>query len=110
MTVSTAHAHVLSGDLGYSDTFDCLLCASLLLCLKKQVSPFDRIRTNLMNQPTDKKIYNGFVDCVVKTIQRDGVSSLWRGFIPIWARFPPTATIQLLTIEVLYGMAGLQSI
>lgn len=47
------------------------------------VSPFDRIRTNLMNQPTDKKIYNGFVDCVVKTTQTDGVLSLWRGFIPM---------------------------
>ena len=45
------------------------------------VSPFDRIRTNLMNQPTDKKIYDGFVDCVVKTVQKDGVSSLWRGFV-----------------------------
>ena len=74
------------------------------------VSPFDRIRTNLMNQPTDKKIYNGFIDCFAKTIQKDGVTSLWRGFIPIWARFAPTATIQLLTIEVLYGMFGLQSI
>ena len=63
-----------------------------------------------MNQPTDKKLYNGFVDCIAKTVQRDGVSSLWRGFVPIWARFAPTATIQLLTIEVLYNMAGLQSI
>jgi hypothetical protein len=47
------------------------------------VSPFDRIRTNLMNQPTDKKIYDGLVDCAVKTIKRDGVTSLWRGFIPM---------------------------
>merc|ERR1712183_555326 len=42
------------------------------------VSPFDRIRTNLMNQPTDKKIYNGFFDCATKTIQEGGVLSLWR--------------------------------
>jgi hypothetical protein len=47
------------------------------------VSPFDRIRTNLMNQPTDKKIYNGFLDCCTKTIQNDGIASLWRGFIPM---------------------------
>lgn len=32
-----------------------------------------------MNQPTDKKIYDGFVDCFVKTIKSDGVLSLWRG-------------------------------
>jgi len=74
------------------------------------VSPFDRIRTSLMNQPTDSKLYNGFVDCAVKTIKTDGVMSLWRGFIPIWARFAPTATIQLLVIETLYGVCGLKSI
>ena len=74
------------------------------------VSPFDRIRTNLMNQPTDKKIYDGFVDCVVKTVRNDGVGSLWRGFIPIWARFAPQATLQLLTIEYLYVMFGYKSI
>ena len=39
-----------------------------------------------MNQPTDAKIYNGFADCASKTIAQDGVLSLWRGFIPIWAR------------------------
>jgi hypothetical protein len=74
------------------------------------VSPFDRLRTNLMNQPTDKKIYNGFVDCAVKTIKSDGVLSLWRGFIPIWARFAPQATLQLLTIEFLYGAFGFRTL
>lgn len=47
------------------------------------VSPFDRIRTSLMNQPTDAKLYNGFADCVVKTVRTDGVLSLWRGFFPM---------------------------
>ena len=51
------------------------------------VAPFDMLRTKLMNQPTDQKIYNGFTDCLVKTVKGDGVLSLWRGFIPIWARF-----------------------
>jgi hypothetical protein len=74
------------------------------------VSPFDRVRTALMNQPTDKKIYTGPLDCARKLIAENGVRSLWRGFIPIWARFAPTATIQLLTIEALYEKAGLKSI
>ena len=74
------------------------------------VSPLDNLRTRLMNQPTDKKIYDGFVDCAVKTVKEDGVLSLWRGFIPIWARFAPQATLQLLTIEFLYGAFGFKSI
>ena len=79
-------------------------------CMTITVSPFDRIRTALMNQPTDAKLYNGFTDCAAKIIAESGPASLWRGFIPIWARFAPTATIQLLTIEVLYKSAGLKSI
>lgn len=74
------------------------------------VSPFDMVRTKLMNQPTDKKIYDGFLDCVMKTLKADGPTGFYRGFIPIWGRFAPSATIQLLTIETLYGMGGFKSI
>lgn len=74
------------------------------------VAPWDMLRTKLMNQPTDKKIYNGFVDCAKKTIQADGVLSLWRGFVPIWARFAPQATLQLLSIEVIYNAMGFKGI
>jgi len=74
------------------------------------VAPWDMLRTKLMNQPTDQKLYNGFSDCFVKTVKADGVLSLWRGFVPIWARFAPQATLQLLTIEFLYGAFGFKSI
>ena len=53
------------------------------------------LRTKLMNQPTDKKIYDGFIDCALKTVKEGGPLSLYRGFIPIWARFAPQATIQV---------------
>lgn len=74
------------------------------------VAPFDMLRTKLMNQPTDKKIYSSLADCAVKTVQQDGVLSLWRGFVPIWARFAPQATLQLLTLEALYNQFGFKSI
>lgn len=74
------------------------------------VSPWDMIRTKLMNQPTDKKIYSGFTDCLAKTVKADGVLSLWRGFVPIWARFAPQATLQLITIEAIYTSMGFKSI
>lgn len=48
-----------------------------------------------MNQPTDKKLYDGFTDCAMKTVKEGGVLSLWRGFVPIWARFAPQATLQV---------------
>jgi Mitochondrial carrier protein len=74
------------------------------------VAPFDMLRTRLMNQPVNEKLYSGFSDCLVKTIQQDGFLRLWRGFVPIWARFAPMATLQLLTIEFLYGTFGFKSI
>lgn len=72
------------------------------------VSPVDRIRTALMTDKTGK--YKGFVDCTVKLATNDGVLSFWRGFVPMWARFAPTATIQLVTIEYLYSICGFKSI
>jgi len=74
------------------------------------VAPFDRIRTKLMSQPTNARVYNGMADCLVQTVQKEGVLSLWRGFVPIWARFAPMATLQLLTIEFLYDKLGFKSI
>jgi hypothetical protein len=74
------------------------------------VAPFDRLRTKLMNQPTNKKVYSGLADCLVKTVRQEGPLSLWKGFVPIWARFAPMATLQLLTIEFLYASFGFKSI
>lgn len=63
------------------------------------VAPFDMVRTKLMNQPLDMKIYTGFVDCFVKIVSQHGVSGLYSGFIPIWMRFAPTTCLQLIIFE-----------
>jgi len=65
------------------------------------VSPFDIMRTRLMNQPSDKKIYNGFLDCATKIFTNEGPLAFWKGFIPIWGRFAPTTCLQLLIFEQL---------
>jgi hypothetical protein len=72
------------------------------------VAPFDMVRTQLMNQPMDKKIYTGFSDCVVKIIQNQGVKGLYSGFIPIWARFAPTTCLQLIIFEQLKSVFGVE--
>lgn len=74
------------------------------------VSPFDIIRTRLMNQPADAKLYNGFLDCFAKILANEGPLGFYKGFIPIWSRFAPTTTLQLLIFEQLrkaMGMGGL---
>mmetsp|Transcript_12233 Transcript_12233/g.18937 ORF Transcript_12233/g.18937 Transcript_12233/m.18937 type:complete len:300 (+) Transcript_12233:57-956(+) len=74
------------------------------------VSPFDMVRTRLMNQPADAKIYNNALDCFVKIIKNEGPATLWRGFMPIWSRFAPTTTIQLVIFEQLRVLSGMQSL
>lgn len=74
------------------------------------VSPFDMIRTRLMNQPADAKIYNNAVDCFIKIVKNEGPLVLWRGFLPIWSRFAPTTTLQLVIFEQLRGLMGMKAL
>ena len=74
------------------------------------VAPFDMVRTRLMNQPADAKIYNNAIDCFGKIIKNEGPGTLWRGFVPIWSRFAPTTTLQLVIFEQIRGLMGMKSL
>lgn len=74
------------------------------------VAPADNLRTRLMNQPTDKKIYNGLMDAAVKVVRSEGPMALYRGFFPMWGRFAPQATLQLVIFDNLLTMCGFSSI
>ena len=71
------------------------------------VSPFDIMRTRLMNQPTEAPIYNGFVDCFQKILKTEGPTGFYKGFLPIWGRFAPATCCQLVIFEALRKMAGM---
>ena len=97
------------------DSLKTAFCSSFLagFFMTVTVAPFDRIRTALMNQPTNAKIYEGMSDCFVKTVRSEGILSLWRGFIPIWARFAPSkcsvdSTIYLSFLVTSYLFSLLQ--
>jgi hypothetical protein len=72
------------------------------------VSPFDMIRTQLMNQSSAAKMYSGFVDCFVKIIKEKGFAGLYTGFIPIWARFAPNACLQFIIFEQIKPIFGVK--
>uniref|UniRef100_A0A7S2DKU3 Uncharacterized protein n=1 Tax=Octactis speculum TaxID=3111310 RepID=A0A7S2DKU3_9STRA len=81
------------------------------LCITCTVAPFDMVRTRLMNQPTDgPRIYNGFADCLVKLIRQNGPASLWRGFVPMWARVAPTTCLQLMLFEQISMALGSKAV
>ena len=70
------------------------------------VAPFDNVRTRLMNQPTGAKVYTGMLDCFTKIVAKDGPRVLYRGFLPIWGRFAPQATLQLVVFEAVLKATG----
>jgi len=71
------------------------------------VAPFDMVRTKLMNQPPDRKVYSGFVDCIAQIVRQKGIRGLYAGFVPIWARFAPTTCLQLIIFEQVKPIFGI---
>jgi len=74
------------------------------------VAPFDMVRTRLMNQPADAKVYSNALDCAMKIATQEGPLTFWRGFFPIWSRFAPTTTLQLVIFESLRSAMGMESL
>ncbi len=68
-------------------------------CVAITVTPFDVVRTRLMNQTIVE--YKGFTDCVIKLMKYEGFFSLYSGFFPIWSRLAPVTLLQLVIFEQL---------
>ena len=86
---------VVKNQLGFKDGIPCQFMSAFTagFFMTCTVSPFDIIRTRLMNQPADAKLYNGFVDCFVKILKNEGPLGFYKGFLPIWGRFAPTTCL-----------------
>lgn len=72
------------------------------------VAPFDKVRSLLMNQKKGAQAYNGFLDCVFKVVSKEGPLGLWVGFVPIWTRFAPTTTGQLVIFSIIKKKYNIQ--
>ncbi|XP_034948328.1 mitochondrial uncoupling protein Bmcp isoform X2 [Chelonus insularis] len=72
-------------------------------------TPIDVVRTRLMNQKqinsstcsTSHYLYKGSVDCFFQTIKTEGVSALYKGFVPSFLRMGPWNVIFFITYEQL---------
>jgi len=68
-------------------------------------SPFDVVKSRVMNQPFDAKgrgtLYKGMVDCFMKSIAKEGPFSLWKGFWPNFGRIGPRVITIFLVMEQL---------
>jgi len=73
-------------------------------------NPFDVAKSRVMNQPVDAngkgKLYGGMIDCFSQAVRKEGVGSLWKGFIPAWARVGPRVIIIFMMMEQLKAHFG----
>ncbi|XP_071444065.1 mitochondrial uncoupling protein 4 [Hetaerina americana] len=73
-------------------------------------TPADVIKTRVMNQPTDETgkglVYKSSVDCLIKTVNNEGLLALYKGFFPVWIRLAPWALTFWVSFEQLRHQLG----
>lgn len=77
-------------------------------------SPIDMVRTRYMNQKKDgnKKpvLYRGTLDCIMKTVRKEGLFGLYKGFIPNWTRTGTHTVVTFFVFEQLRAFVGMRPI
>jgi len=66
-------------------------------------TPADVVKARMMNQPTDPTgrgiYYKSSLDCLLKTVQGEGVMAVYKGFVPCWMRMAPWSLTFWLSFE-----------
>ncbi|KAF5740160.1 hypothetical protein HS088_TW11G00226 [Tripterygium wilfordii] len=65
-------------------------------------NPVDVIKTRVMNmkvEPGQAPPYNGALDCAMKTVKAEGLTALYKGFIPTISRQGPFTVVLFVTLE-----------
>lgn len=65
-------------------------------------NPVDVVKTRVMNMKVEKGVpppYTGAVDCVMKTVKTEGLTALYKGFVPTVTRQGPFTVVLFVTLE-----------
>ncbi|KAK6139383.1 hypothetical protein DH2020_026891 [Rehmannia glutinosa] len=109
VSANVQRAFLICNDNIYAHTLSSVmsgLSATALSC------PADVVKTRMMNQAAvegNKIKYRNSYDCLVKTVEIEGLRALWKGFFPTWARLGPWQFVFWVSYEKLRQIAGLQS-
>jgi len=99
-------SNLLGGDNLISQSFAGLasgLAATITSC------PADVVKTRMMNQAADQKLYINSLDCLIKSVKAEGVLALYKGFFPTWARLGPWQLCFWITYEQLRVLTGMKA-
>lgn len=62
-------------------------------------TPFDVIKTRIMNQHAGAQRYRGMADCAAQTVRGEGLRALFSGFLPIYLRLAPWQLVFFVSYE-----------
>jgi len=80
------------------------ICSGLIAAIIG--TPADVIKTRIMNNPD---LYSGSLDCFMKAVRHEGFLSLYKGFLPTWARMAPWSLTFWLCFEQIRKYSGAKS-
>jgi Mitochondrial carrier protein len=69
-------------------------------------TPFDVVKTRIMNQAKGANLYKGPIDCAVKTVKAEGIFALYKGFTPAYMRLGPWQLVFFVTFEQVNKLAS----
>jgi len=69
-------------------------------------TPADVMKTRIMNNPD---LYRGMIHCLTSAVKNEGFFSLYKGFLPTWARMAPWSMTFWLSYEQIRRFAGTAS-
>lgn len=76
-------------------------------------TPADVVKTRVMNQPMGKDgtplLYKSSIDCLLKSVRQEGFFSLYKGFLPIWARMAPWSLTFWISYEEIRRFCGVNT-
>lgn len=81
------------------------LCSSVCSAAAASLAtaPVDVIKTRIMNMQAGPRHYSGTLDCVTRTIKAEGISGLYKGLLPTFARLAPHTVVLWLVQEAILG-------
>lgn len=99
---------IVNGVLGTTEGLQAQILGAMLSGLASALvsSPFDVIKTRLMNRGASDVVYKGPIDALVKTVRAEGVLALYKGFTPAYMRLAPWQLVFFLTFEQLNAAFG----
>ena len=67
--------------------------------------PLDSAKTRVQNMRIVDGVpeYKGMIDALIKTVQREGVLALWKGFTPYFLRLGPHTILTFIALEQMKG-------